>query len=82
MTYAEMTLGFEWSSLGTGPQTNTLRTSPAPQVGDQVNSRHAGIINAAFCDGHVATIRDDMPLDVFKHLMTPYGVGYVNLTGG
>jgi prepilin-type processing-associated H-X9-DG protein len=78
-TYAEMTLGFEWSSLGTGPTTNALRAGA--RVSDAINSRHAGTINAAFCDGHVAPLRGDMDIDVFKHLMTPYGVGYINLTG-
>jgi prepilin-type processing-associated H-X9-DG protein len=76
-TYAEMTLGFEWSSLGQGPTTNALR--PGARVSDQLSARHANVMNAAFCDGHVAQLRGDMDTDVFKHLMTPYGIGYVNL---
>jgi prepilin-type N-terminal cleavage/methylation domain-containing protein len=70
----ELILGFEWSSLGAtrGTGLSAARTS------DQVCGRHGGIIVTSFCDGHQYTMREDLPIDVFKTLMTPYGAAYYN----
>jgi prepilin-type processing-associated H-X9-DG protein len=32
---------------------------------------HPGRVNVAFCDGHVGSIRDDIPLDVLRDLADP-----------
>ena len=42
-------------------------------MSDQIGSRHGGIITAAYCDGHATSLRGDMDVNVFRHLMTPYG---------
>jgi len=62
----ELVLGFEWSGL--------VRTGA--QVGDQINSRHGGLVSTSFCDGHQLMLRTDIDIDVFRHLMTPYGKAY------
>ena len=66
-TIGELVLGFEWSAM---------EANSYPKVSDQINSRHGGIIVASFCDGHQLALREDMDINTFKHLMTPYGVGY------
>lgn len=68
---AELTLGFEWGGLSQTRSSDLGITNP--QVSDQINSRHGGLITVAYCDGHTTTLRGDMDLNVFRHLMTPYG---------
>ncbi len=65
---SELTLGFEWGGLSLPRSGANLA-----KVSDQINSRHGGIIIAAYCDGHTASLRGDMDVNVFRHLMTPYG---------
>ncbi|MEN6459117.1 MAG: DUF1559 domain-containing protein [Thermoguttaceae bacterium] len=67
---AEMTLAFEWGGLSEATRSTGGTT---PQVSDQINSRHGGLITVAYCDGHTTTLRADMDIAVFRHLMTPYG---------
>lgn len=62
----ELALGFEWSGLA--------RTGA--QVSDQINSRHGGLVTTSFCDGHQLMLRTDIDIDVYRHLMTPYGKAY------
>ena len=62
--WAELVLGFEWGGLGT--RTNA-------KVTDRISSRHGGIIVASFCDGHTAQLNEQLDINVFKHIMTPYG---------
>ena len=61
-SYGELTLGFEWAALqaihgGQGEQSD--------------RTRHGGIVNVSFCDGHTQSIRDDIDIDVFRHICTP-----------
>jgi hypothetical protein len=80
----EVDLGFEWGSLqydytATGTPTvtgNTNHIGIGAKLGNQIESRHAGIIISAFCDGHVSPLKEGMDLDTFKQLMTPWGLGY------
>jgi prepilin-type N-terminal cleavage/methylation domain-containing protein/prepilin-type processing-associated H-X9-DG protein len=60
--YGELTLGFEWSALA---------RATLARVSNQIASRHAGVINVSFCDGHNQTISDDMDVNVFRHICTP-----------
>jgi prepilin-type processing-associated H-X9-DG protein len=77
--HSELDLAFEWSSL------NPALATPVPGYGtrasDQINSRHGGLIVSAFCDGHVSPIQENIDIDVFKQLMTPYGASLLNSTG-
>ena len=41
------------------------------RVSNQVASRHAGVVNFSFCDGHTQSIRDDVDVNVFRHICTP-----------
>ncbi len=59
---AEMTLGFEWSALA---------STTLARVSNQISSRHGGVINVSFCDGHTQSIRDDMDVNTFRHICTP-----------
>ena len=70
----ELNLGFEWSSLAVARSDGS-----APKTSDQIASRHPGVAICSFCDGHQASLSEDLDTNVFKHLMTPYGRGY---TGG
>ncbi len=50
----------------------------APQSGinkyvGMPSSYHPGIVVAAFCDGHVTTLSDEMDQSVYLHIITPYG---------
>jgi prepilin-type N-terminal cleavage/methylation domain-containing protein len=65
--YSELDLAFEWSAL------DSAISNRATKVSDVISSRHSGIIVSSFCDGHVANIRGDMDLNVYRHLMTPGG---------
>lgn len=62
----EVDVGFEWG---------TYVTATDPKVSDKLQSRHPGMIVVAFCDGHTQTIRQDIDINTFKHLMTPWGKG-------
>ncbi len=62
LSYGELTLGFEWSALA---------NSPLARVSNQIASRHGGIVNVSFCDGHTQPIRDDINVSVFLHICTP-----------
>lgn len=66
-TIGELVLGFEWAAMVSATGNSN------PKVSDQINSRHGGIIVASFCDGHQLALREDMDVNTFKHLMTPYG---------
>ena len=70
----ELTYGFEWSALDQPRSQNAT-----PRVVDQICSRHPGIMISSFCDGHQYSIREGMDINTFKHIMTPYGVGYDNV---
>jgi prepilin-type processing-associated H-X9-DG protein/prepilin-type N-terminal cleavage/methylation domain-containing protein len=58
---AELNLGFEWGTFSTDPS-----------VGEKILSRHNGTVNVAFCDGHQTSLSDNVDVDVFRQLMTPY----------
>ena len=45
------------------------------QVYARPASNHPGGVVAAFCDGHVRFIGEDIAYNVYKQLMSPYGVG-------
>jgi prepilin-type processing-associated H-X9-DG protein len=68
-SYGELTLGFEWSALG---------KCTLARVSNQIAARHAGIVNVSFCDGHTQSIRDDIDINVFKHICTPNDAQCVN----
>jgi prepilin-type N-terminal cleavage/methylation domain-containing protein len=70
-SYTELVLAFEWSGLAVARSSG----SGLVKVADQINSRHGGIIISTFCDGHQASLRDDMDVNVFRHLMAPSDIG-------
>ncbi len=61
-SYGELTLAFEWASL---------QAAAVARVSNQIASRHAGVVNVSFCDGHTQSIRDDIDVNVFRHICTP-----------
>jgi len=78
---AELDLGFEWSSLGYTDATTPATAAddyvrPGAQVAHQLTSNHPGIVMVGFCDGHQTNLSTNVDLNVFKHLMTPYGKAY------
>ncbi len=72
MNTDELNVGFEWGSLSTA----SFGVRSDAKTSDQVGSRHGGMIITSFCDGHQYAMREDLDINVFKHLMTPYGAGY------
>ena len=58
----ELDLGFEWGSFSANPRLN-----------DKVRSRHSGGIVVSFCDGHQHFLSDNINVNVYKQLMTPWG---------
>ena len=71
---AELNFGFEWGYFDT-------TTGAVQKVTDKIVSRHSGSVNVAFCDGHQTTLSDSVDLEVFKHLMTPWGTGCPTTNG-
>lgn len=76
----EYLVGFNWSDTpGTCRRINgCLRGDSAGNTDPLANpelahasSRHPGVVNVAFCDGHVVTQRDNIDWVVFAQLMTP-----------
>jgi prepilin-type processing-associated H-X9-DG protein len=63
----ELDLGFEWGFVPTS------YTSGTPKLNDKIRSRHTGGVVVSFCDGHQQFISDSIDVNVFKHLMTPWG---------
>jgi prepilin-type N-terminal cleavage/methylation domain-containing protein len=63
---SELDLGFEWGCFD----------PDSPNVNNKIASRHGGVIVSAFCDGRVIGLKEDIDVNVFKHLMTPYGGKY------
>ena len=59
---SEVDLGFEWGTF-----------SATPKLTDKILSRHSGGVVVSFCDGHQYFLADTVRVDVFKHLMTPWG---------
>ena len=68
-SYGELSLAFEWSALA---------NAPLAKVSNQISSRHGGVINVSFCDGHTQLIRDDIDVNVFRHICTPNDAQCVN----
>lgn len=60
----EVCVGFEWGTY-----------SATPKITDKVLSNHPGGLNVAFCDGHTQFINNDMDVDTYCHLMTPWDKG-------
>ena len=60
--HMEVDVGFDWGSSPT-------------RLSDKIQSRHPGMVNATFCDGHTQTLRQDIDVEVFKQLMTPWARG-------
>ena len=60
----ELNLGFDWGLFS---------STSATSITEKVLSRHSGSFNAAFCDGHLASLSDSVELSVFRQLMTPWG---------
>jgi prepilin-type processing-associated H-X9-DG protein len=58
----EVEVGFDWGGEFT-------------KLNQKVLSRHSGGLNVAFCDGHAQFLRDNVSIDVYKQLMTPWGAG-------
>ncbi|MEJ5341469.1 MAG: DUF1559 domain-containing protein [Thermogutta sp.] len=76
----EYAVGFNWfDSPGTCRRINAClngdssgQTNPIanPELA-RASSRHPGVVNVAFCDGHVVTQRDNIDWLVLAQLMTP-----------
>lgn len=64
---AEPELGFIWERNGEGTIINQDMEDARPRPA----SRHGGGVVAAFCDGHVQWLREDIDYYVYVHLMTP-----------
>jgi prepilin-type N-terminal cleavage/methylation domain-containing protein len=73
-TTTELSLGFEWSGLAV-----TRLNNGTPKITDQIASLHPGLVIVSFCDGHQDKLQESMDITTFKHIMTPYGLGYQNL---
>lgn len=72
----EYAVGFNWfKSSGTCRRINACLNSTADALTNpelaRASSRHPGVVNVAFCDGHVVTQRDNIDWLVFAQLMTP-----------
>jgi len=61
-TGADTQVGFDWGGTFS-------------KVTDKIISRHGGGCVVSFCDGHGTFLRDDVAVDVYKQLMTPWGMG-------
>jgi prepilin-type N-terminal cleavage/methylation domain-containing protein/prepilin-type processing-associated H-X9-DG protein len=72
---SELDLAFEWGTLGVGGSSPDFIRAGA-KVSDQIASRHGGVIVVSFCDGHQSTILENIDINVFRHLMTPFGSSY------
>ena len=59
-TAAATQVGFNWNGT-------------FAKVTEKIISRHGGGAVASFCDGHGTFLKDDISVDIFKHLMTPCG---------
>jgi len=75
---------FDAPPRGGNATTSTWISAAATQVGfnwngtfakvtEKIISRHGGGAVASFCDGHGTFLKDDISVDIFKHLMTPCG---------
>ena len=72
----EYAVGFNWfDSSGTCRRINACLNSTDDVLTNselaRASSRHPGVVNVAFCDGHVVTQRDNIEWRVFAQLMTP-----------
>jgi prepilin-type processing-associated H-X9-DG protein len=67
-----MSLGFEWGFMEDPAKDGITR---------KISSRHNGVINVAFCDGHQASINTELDYSVYRQLMTPNSRGVWNVTG-
>jgi prepilin-type processing-associated H-X9-DG protein len=45
------------------------------------SANHPGLVNAYFCDGHLAPVRDDIDYRVYVALMTAHGLTCTDSTG-
>lgn len=72
---SELTLGFEWSGLSASRGGANIA-----KVSDQISAHHGGLIIVAYCDGHTAMLNSDMDINVFRHIMTPYGKACAYMT--
>ncbi len=61
----EVDVAFEWGTFVDG----------TPRVSDKVLSRHNNGFNATFCDGRQTFLRNDIDINTFIHLMTPWDKG-------
>ncbi len=59
-------VGFEW---------RTYNSVASAKITDKILSNHPGGLNVAFCDGHARSISNDMDVDTYIHLMTPWDKG-------
>jgi prepilin-type N-terminal cleavage/methylation domain-containing protein len=77
ITMSELDVAFEWGSLAEGNTFLGLKTRSDAKVTNQIGSLHSGgVIVTGFCDGHTYAMSGDIDVNVFRHLMTPYGKGY------
>ena len=68
----EVDVGFEFRVFIDGSTAAPPAPGPgSPAVTDKVLSRHSGIFNVAFCDGHVQSLSNSIDTNTFIHLMTP-----------
>lgn len=50
-------------------------TAEATRLTDFVSSNHPGVVVASFCDGHQRFLSESLDYDVYKQLLSPYGLG-------
>ncbi len=62
----ETCVGFEW---------RTYNSVASAKITDKVLSNHPGGLNMSFCDGHGQFINNDLDVDTYIHLMTPWDKG-------
>ena len=68
-------LGFVWTEADDPGQ--VIRRQPY-----HISSNHPGGVNAAFCDGHVKSLNQDIDAAVYCQIMTPWGQGAAEIISG
>ena len=53
--------------------------APNAKLTDQISSRHGGTIVASYSDGHTTQLNEQMDINVYKHIMSPYDMQAVSI---
>lgn len=67
----QINVAFEWGTFSTNPT-----------MSDKIMSNHSGGVNVCFCDGHQYYLNNNVDVDVFRMLMTPWDRGIPRTSTG